>query len=77
MTPTIESLGLTGLTPEQRRSLADELYESVSELQATGSRLTEAQRAELDRRLADIEANPDDEISWEELREKLRERFGV
>jgi putative addiction module component (TIGR02574 family) len=31
------------------------------------SDLTEAQRQELDRRLADMDANPDDEVPWEQV----------
>jgi putative addiction module component (TIGR02574 family) len=36
--------------------------------------LTDAQRDELDRRLADHEANPDDVISWAEIRAAANER---
>ena len=34
--------------------------------------LTEGQRAELDRRIADDDANPDDGISWEQVRAKAK-----
>lgn len=37
--------------------------------------LTEAQRAELDRRIADADANPDDGIPWEEVEKKIKERL--
>jgi putative addiction module component (TIGR02574 family) len=34
--------------------------------------LTEAQRAELDRRIAAMEANPDDVVSWEAVQQFVR-----
>jgi len=37
--------------------------------------LTEAQRAELDRRLRAHEENPGEYISWEELRQRLVAKF--
>jgi putative addiction module component (TIGR02574 family) len=36
--------------------------------------LTEAQKEELDRRLADAEANPDDEVPWETVRAEASAR---
>jgi hypothetical protein len=34
--------------------------------------LTDEQRRELDRRLADIDENPDDEFTWEEVKTEAR-----
>ena len=57
----------------ERIRLADDLYDSVSG--SPGSvRLTDAQVAELERRLEDHRKNPDDAIPWEEVRDRLRER---
>ena len=36
--------------------------------------LTQAQIDELDRRFADYEANPDDGVPWEEVRDRIRDR---
>jgi putative addiction module component (TIGR02574 family) len=38
--------------------------------------LTPEQAAELDRRLADFEANPHDGIPWEQVKAELDKRFG-
>ena len=57
---------LEGLPPEQVAEVRDfalflhERYHADS--------LTAAHKEELDRRLADIEENPDDEMSWEEVK---------
>lgn len=37
--------------------------------------LTEAQRAELDRRIAEHEASPDDVVPWEEVKASITKRL--
>jgi putative addiction module component (TIGR02574 family) len=37
---------------------------------------TDAQKAELDRRLADHEANPDDVLPWDEVKTSVLARIG-
>ena len=39
--------------------------------------LTNEQRRELERRLAEHRANPDSAIPWDEARALLRDRFGI
>jgi len=39
--------------------------------------LTEHQRRELERRLAEDDANPDDLIPWDEVKRKAIERLGL
>lgn len=39
-------------------------------------RLTDAQRSELDHRLADDDAFPDDVVSWDEVKISIRARLG-
>lgn len=57
----------------ERIRLADDLYDSVSG--SPGSvRLTDAQVAELERRLEDHQKHPEDAIPWEEVRDRLRKR---
>jgi putative addiction module component (TIGR02574 family) len=56
-----------------RLELMEELWESiVSEPDALP--LTDAQRTELDRRLATYEADPDAAAPWEEVRARLWDR---
>lgn len=60
------------LTPFERLELIDQLWNSL----ATASEdleLTNAQRDELDRRIAEMDANPDSGIPWETVRAELQE----
>jgi len=72
MSVTIASLGLDNLSRAERVALASELLDSVG----TGSPVapTEAQAEELDRRLAEDEASPDDLIPWEQVKAEARAR---
>ena len=58
------------LTVAERIQLAEDLWDSVREAPEV-LELTEAQRAELDRRLAAHRADPDSAIPWAVLREEL------
>lgn len=55
------------LTVAERLELIEALWDSIVESNAVPP-LTDAQRAELDRRIADHEMNPDDVVSWEEAK---------
>ena len=70
---TVESLlrQAEALTPDERRELAVRLMEADV---ANDSPLTEAQIAELDRRIAYSDANPDSGTPWEVVKERLRKR---
>lgn len=61
---TVESLlrQAEALTPDERRELVARLMEADG---ADDSPLTAAQMAELDRRIAYADANPDSGIPWE------------
>lgn len=56
------------LPPEQRLDVARQIEDTVDD---TSLPLTAAQRTELDRRLDDIEKNPEDGVSWEHLKRQL------
>jgi putative addiction module component (TIGR02574 family) len=67
MPVTLESLGIDRLSIEDRIALAHAIWDSI----ATDPRrppISDALRAELDRRLAEHRANPEDVVSWEEVR---------
>ena len=72
MTPTLEQLGIDMLPADDRIRLAHLILDSVNSGETTP--LTEAQRTELRRRLADLEANPDDVVSWSEVEAKALAR---
>jgi putative addiction module component (TIGR02574 family) len=62
------------LTPEERRDLAEELLAAVEEDEAFA--LTPEQMVEIDRRIVEHERDPSRASSWEEVRARLRARFG-
>lgn len=61
---TVESLlrQAEALTPAERRELAERL---MREDEATDPPLSDAMKAEIDRRIADSDANPGSGIPWE------------
>ncbi len=73
MAITLQSLEIERLGMEDQLALLDQLWESITS--AGVSPLTDAQRVELDRRLADHEANPHDVVSWVEVKRSIAERI--
>lgn len=74
MAVTAKSLGIDRLDVEERLALIEEIWASICADQAKFP-LTAAQRAELDRRVADDDAFPDDLIPWDEVKKSARARF--
>lgn len=62
------------MSVDDRIRLAEAIWEGI-EPDEPVPELTEAQKRELDRRLAEHKANPDDVIPWEEVEAKLEARF--
>ena len=61
------------LSVAERIQLAEELWDSIPE--SAEISLTDAQRAELDRRLEDLEQHPDAGEPWEVVRARLYARL--
>ncbi|MBX9678233.1 MAG: addiction module protein [Gemmataceae bacterium] len=74
MKPTIHSLGLDRLPLEDRLDLAEQLWQSVDE-ELKLEPLSDSQRAELDRRLADAEMHPEKDVPWETVAKQAHERW--
>ena len=74
MAVSLKSLGIERLGIEERLTLVEELWDSIA-ADSAAVPLTEAQRAELDRRIAEHEANPDDVVPWEEVKTSITERL--
>ena len=71
MSVSIKSLGIERLSVAERLVLVEELWDSIAE----ATPVTDTQRAELDRRLADHEANPGDVVSLEEVHSSITARL--
>jgi putative addiction module component (TIGR02574 family) len=74
MAVSIKSLGIDRPGVEERLSLLEELWDSIA-ADSSVVPLTPAQRTELDRRLVDHEAHPDDVVSWEEAKSSVDEQL--
>jgi putative addiction module component (TIGR02574 family) len=73
MPPTLQELGLDRLSVEDRIALAQALWDSVAQ-EVEQAALPEAQRKELERRLADSIARPDAVTPWEEIKARALAR---
>jgi len=76
-TTEINSMNITAtlneikaLSIEDRIMLVQEIWDSIAAEQV-GPKLTEALRQELDRRIADAEANPNNVLTWSEIRSSV------
>lgn len=64
---------ITSLSIEDRIDLVQAIWDSIAAEQAYPD-LTEAQQQEIDRRIADHEANPDNVLTWEEIKASLKKQ---
>lgn len=62
---------IKALSIADRIRIVQEILESIAAEQ-TYPDLTAAQKQELDRRITDYEANPDDVMTWEEIKASIR-----
>jgi putative addiction module component (TIGR02574 family) len=74
MSPTFQSLGIDQLSREQRIALVQEIWESIA-AEAAPTLLTEAQRRELQRRVAEDDANPAEVVPWEQVKAQTLARL--
>ena len=74
MAASLKSLGIDRLPVEERLALVEDIWDSIA-ADSAALPLTDAQRSELDRRVAEHETNPDDVVPWEELRDSMTERL--
>ncbi len=73
MPPTLQELGLDRLPVEDRIAVAHALWNSAAK-EIENTPLTDAQRKELERRLADSIARPDAVTPWEEVKARALAR---
>jgi putative addiction module component (TIGR02574 family) len=73
MSPTLQELGIDRLSVEDRLDVAEAIWESVVR-EIEQSPLSEAQRVELERRLADSIARPEAVTPWEVVKARALAR---
>ncbi len=73
MPPTLQELGIDRLSADDRLALAEAIWDSIVQ-EVEQSPLTEVQRKELERRLADSIARPDAVTSWEVVKARALAR---
>jgi putative addiction module component (TIGR02574 family) len=62
---------IKALSIADRIRIVQDILESIAAEQAYPD-LTAAQKREIDRRISDYEANPDDVMTWEEIKVSIR-----
>lgn len=67
MASLLNSLGIDRLSVEDRLQLVQEIWDSIEAEDVERLPLTEAQKQELDRRVAALDANPEAVTPWEEV----------
>ncbi len=75
MTPTVQPLGIDKLSVDEQLALVRAIWDHIAE-SGPIPRLSDAQRQELRRRVAEDEASPDDVIPWKQVKAKARKRAG-
>ncbi len=70
MSSTLQELGIDRMSNEQRLRLIGEIWESLAPIDQLA--IPESHREELDRRLAEADADPAAGRPWEEVRARLR-----
>jgi putative addiction module component (TIGR02574 family) len=73
MAPTLQELGLDQLTAEDRLAVAEAIWDSVAR-EIEDAPLPAAQKAELERRLADSIARPEAVTPWEVIKARALAR---
>lgn len=76
MGATVKSLGIDRLNVDDRLALVEEIWATIC-ADAKAFPLTDEQRAELDRRVADDDSFPEDVVPWDEVKASARARFGA
>ncbi|MGB7541209.1 MAG: addiction module protein [Burkholderiales bacterium] len=72
---SVKTLGIDRLNVDERLALVEEIWATICK-DAKSFPLSDAQRAELDRRVADDDAFPDDVVPWDEVKASVRSRLG-
>lgn len=75
MNASVKSLGIDQLPIEERLALVEEIWDSIA-ADNGAIPLTEAQRLELEKRIAEDDANPHDVTPWDQVKASTLSRLG-
>lgn len=75
MNASVKSLGIDRLPIDERLTLVEEIWDSIA-ADSGAVPLTEAQRTELEKRIAEDEAHPHDVTPWEQVKASTLSRLG-
>jgi putative addiction module component (TIGR02574 family) len=73
MPVTMRDLGIDRLSAEERLALVQEIWDSLAE-EMEQFPISDAQRRELDRRVAAYEASPEEVVPWEQVKAQALRR---
>jgi putative addiction module component (TIGR02574 family) len=73
MTQPIGLAEITAMSLDDRIALVQAIWDSIAD-EADAFPVTEEQQRELDRRIAELDANPKNVLTWEEFKARLREQ---
>lgn len=74
MGQALHALGIDSMSVEDRIDLVKDIWDSVA-IEAGLLPPSTAEKAELDRRLAEDDAHPDDVIAWETIKTEAQSRW--
>ena len=75
MNTSVKSLGIDRLPLEERLALVEEIWDSIA-ADAGALPLSDAQRRELEKRIAEDDAHPEDITPWEQVKASTLSRLG-
>lgn len=73
MAHSIHGFDFSRLTAEQKLDLVHDLWDDIMKTSPDVARLSPEQEREVERRLLEYEANPEDTVSLEDVRRRLLE----
>ena len=71
MAPTMKELGIDRLNIEDRLTLIEEIWSSIS-TDPQDFPLDDQQKRELDNRIADLDRTPNDVVTWDSIKSGVR-----
>jgi putative addiction module component (TIGR02574 family) len=71
MATTMKELGIDRLSVDDRLALVEEIWDSIA-AEADSLPLSDEQKRLLDRRLAELDANPGNVLTWDEIKRHVR-----